>query len=133
MAAAMGLSILSASPALAEGGSFANCAEALAARPEGAPVYTLPPNGVPTDADGNPCYHHLDAPVSIPPNLGADVSPDYGNQITQVPVGAPDTGAATEPTAFDPFFLLATAGAGVIAAGAFAAARRKAGAPAGSR
>lgn len=132
VAAAMGLSILSASPALAEVGPFANCDEANAAGygfiRVGEPGYAphLDPDG-----DGMAC------PFIISPGPGPHVDESYiareNNQIVQVPVGAPDTGAAMEPTAFDASFLLATAGAAVITLGAFAAARRKAGAPVGSR
>ncbi|MFJ2509360.1 MULTISPECIES: excalibur calcium-binding domain-containing protein [Arthrobacter] len=134
IAAGIGLSILSASPAMAAVGPFANCQEAADAG------YTLMPVGAPgyapqldSDNDGIAC-NGVDIPFTVGPNLGAHASADYftRNQISQVPVGAPDTGVPTDGAAIDSSFLLA-AGAMVITVGAAAAARRRTAVPTGDR
>lgn len=125
LAVITGFSILSASPAMAEVGPFANCDEANAAGygffSVGEPGYAphLDPDG-----DGMACPYTIGGP-----NLGAHVSEDYftrqNAQIVQVPLGAPATGVAQDESGTPLTFVLAAGGTAVLVAGASAAALRR--------
>ncbi|MGO4493808.1 excalibur calcium-binding domain-containing protein [Arthrobacter sp. 2YAF22_2] len=122
-AAVVGLSALSATPALAVTGAYPNCAAAAAEGvyniPVGAPGYGT---HLDSDGDGIGCEKSgvaYKAAQSAP--VAAPVAPATGTkQIVRVPVGGADTGVATKGTdnttlfALGGGFTLAAAAAGVI-------------------
>lgn len=141
LAAVLGLSVVSATPAMAVVGAYENCDAAAADGvyniPVGAPGYG--PH-LDRDGDGVGCENseiaYRPAPeaapvpeaVPVPAETPAPVvvAPAPAPQIVKVPVGAPDTGAVQEPGNTSLVFLLAAGAALVTAAGASVASRRKA-------
>lgn len=130
LAAVVGLSALSATPAMAQVGAFPNCPTAAAAGvyniPAGAPGYG--PH-LDSDNDGIGCEK---AGVAYKPaqttEIQAPVAPAAGaKQIVRVPVGGVDTGVATKDT--DNTGVLALGGGlalAAAAAGTFVVRRRNA-------
>lgn len=130
LAAVLGLSIASATPAMAVVGAYNNCGAAAA---EG--VYNIP-LGAPgygphldEDSDGIGCENssiaYRPAPETAPDP--AAVTPNtMAPQVIQVPAGAPNTGVAEEGNNTSLVFMLAAGAAVVTAAGVSVASRRKA-------
>ena len=146
LAAVLGLSVASATPAMAVVGAYENCGAAAADGvyniPVGAPGY-----GPHLDRDGDgigcensefayrPAPETAPVPEAVPVPETAPVpetpspvvvTPAPAPQIVQVPAGAPDTGVAQEPSNTSLAFLFAAGAALVTAAGASVASRRKA-------
>ena len=137
LAAVLGLSIASATPAMAVVGAYENCT---AAANDG--VYNIPA-GAPgygphldSDLDGIGCENSAiayrpapetaPAPAVVTPDPAAVAPNTMAPQVIQVPAGAPNTGVVEEGNNTSLVFMLAAGAAVVTAAGVSVASRRKA-------